>query len=250
VKTVLIIGSGFIGAPLALQLMELGYNVSITTTQTTKQTHLNNLGLNALVFNSDDVPSYQQFKGLSFDYVLYTLPPSACKITNYTVVLSTLLCNLGRVGTVVFTSSISVYLNNNTIHTEQSCALQSNSNVIITTEEYIKNNCAQYYIFRLAGLIGSTRHPSNFFKQGVLDNSKALVNLVTGNDVVLLISQAIFATINYGTYNICAPEHPTKQAFYTHYSPTLLCNTGIQSKEINGNAIAQALNCKYSTIYI
>ncbi|MEQ1734334.1 MAG: hypothetical protein ABL940_11725 [Bacteroidia bacterium] len=249
-KTVLIVGSGFIGLPLALSLQQHNYAVTLTTTQKTKLAELHALGLNSVCFNADIVTDYDQFNNLNFDYVIYTLPPSACKHSGYTQVLSTVLNKLSYVGCVVFTSSISVYLNNNTTHNEQSTALASADNVIITTENYIRTTYANHYILRLAGLIGSTRSPKNFLKKGVVENSNTPVNMVCGVDVVALITQGINSKLNYGTYNVCAPQHPTKASYYSHYTPTLSCNQGNEGKEIDGNLIAHKLGYTYTSIWL
>ncbi|MBC7412331.1 MAG: hypothetical protein H7331_07745 [Bacteroidia bacterium] len=249
-KTILILGSGFIGLPLAQSLQLDNYNVTLTTTQQLKVDQLQALGLQAVCFNGDITKDYDQFSNLSFDYVIYALPPSACKYSGYTQVLSMILNKLSYVGAVLFTSSISVYLNNNATHNEQSTALASAENVIITTENYIRKQYANHYILRLAGLIGNTRHPKNFFKNGVLENSNAPVNMVCGPDVVELIKQTINTPLSYGTYNVCAPQHPTKASYYKNYTPTLCCKQGNEGKEIDGNLIANKLGYTYSSIWL
>lgn len=247
-QTVLIIGSGFIGLPLALQLQQHNYQVTVTTTQVAKVTELQQLGLAALQFNANLVTDYTQFAGLTFDYLIYTLPPSACQLLHYTTALSTIVAALQAVNCVVFTSSISVYENNNAIHTEASMAL--NNSVITTTEQYVQQQFIKHYVFRLGGLIGITRHPSSFFKKGSIDNSNQPINLVLGTDVVALITQALITPIDYGTYNICAPQHYSKQEYYTRYNPLLISNIGNEGKTINGNLIATLLGYKYADICI
>ncbi len=248
-KTVLIIGSGFIGLPLAQRLQQHNYHVTVTTTQASKLTELQQQGINALQFDANSANDYAQFAGVAIDYLIYTLPPSACQTIHYTTALSTIVEALQAVNCVVFTSSISVYQNNNEVHTEASTAL--NNTAITTTEQYIQQQFSNHYMFRLAGLIGATaRHPSIFFKKGSIDNSNKPVNLVLGTDVVALITQALLTRIVYGTYNICAPQHYSKKEYYSRYNSLLVCNEGNEGKTVNGNLIATLLAYEYANICI
>ena len=115
-KTILIIASGFIGLPLAIRLLEEGFIVTISTTQSDKRTDLEKLGIIAIKFNSNEDDDYLQFINFSYDYIVYALPPSVCKKYTYNSVLQKITSLLAKCENIVFTSSISVYRNNGNLY--------------------------------------------------------------------------------------------------------------------------------------
>jgi nucleoside-diphosphate-sugar epimerase len=247
--TVLIIGCGFIGLPLATKLQILGYEITVTTSQKSKQKILENKGLFSLKFNSNLQEDYIQFKNYSFDYIIYTLPPNVCKSISYDHVLFKLIPSLSQKGIVVFTSSISVYQNNRALHTEESLSL-NDSSIIFKAENVLIQNRYPHYIFRLAGLIGENRHPKNFIKSGVIKNSNQYVNLLRGEDAVEAIVLSITNKIPFGIYNICSPEHPTRETYYHNYTASPLFIEGKEGKLIDTSKITNVLNYKYKSIYL
>ena len=247
--TVLIIGCGFIGLPLAIKLQILGYEITVTTSQKNKQKILKNKGLFSLKFNSNLQEDYLQFKNYSFDYIIYTLPPKVCKLISYDHVLFKLIPSLSQNGIIVFTSSISVYQNNGDMHTEESFSL-NNSSVIFKTENIIIESRYPHYIFRLAGLIGGNRHPKKFIKSDVIKNSNHYVNLVRGEDVIDAIVLSIINEIPFGIYNVCSPEHPTRKTYYHNYTSAPLYMEGEEGKLIDTSKITNVLNYKYKSIYL
>lgn len=69
-------------------------------------------------------------------------------------------------------------------------------------------------ILRLAGLVGTDRHPGRFLagKTGVKGARK--VNLVHQEDVIAAIELLLNRPKGGHLYNLCAPIHPRKRDFY------------------------------------
>jgi nucleoside-diphosphate-sugar epimerase len=91
-------------------------------------------------------------------------------------------------------------------------------------------------VLRLAGLIGPLRHPANFCQHGPLTGADWPVNMLHSADIQQFIlqwlRQADTERLVGAVINLCCPEHPTKQQFYTqaclaakvaapHFLPTL-----------------------------
>lgn len=247
-KSVLIIGSGLLGLSLAEQFSKNGCHVYITTTTESKLPQLQNLGYKALIFDSNEVKHYEQLTSLKIDILVFALAPSKCKIIGYTEVLSNICNNLHSYKLLVFTSSISVYKNNQQIHTEESEAIETNS-IIYQTESYIKQHHKHYYIYRLAGLIDKQRHPKNFHKSLEVKQADAPINLVHIQDVSTIIYASISNNIDFGIYNICSSEHPTKKEYYGTFNEFLNFSEGELGKTIDGSLISNQLKINYTSIY-
>lgn len=247
-KSVLIIGSGILGLYLAEKFSKNDYRVFITTTTKSKLLQLQDLGYNALIFDSNEHTHYEQLNKLQVDVLVYALAPSKCKTINYTEVLNKICSGLNSFNILAFTSSISVYLNNKQIQTEISEALELNS-IIYQTELYIKEHINNYYIFRLGGLIDKQRHPKNFHKSIEVKESNARVNLVHIKDVSEIIHASISNKIDFGIYNICSPQHPTKKEYYGSFNELLNFSEGDLGKTIDGSLISILLKYNYTSIY-
>lgn len=247
-KSVLIIGSGLLGQSIAEKFSKNGYKVSITTTTKDKLITLQNLGYHPIIFNSNEIEHYEPISKLAFEILVFALPPSKCKTIAYTDVLINVCDKLRTFNLLVFTSSTSVYLNNGLTHTEESKDLDLSS-IIVQTEQYIKKHIKQHYIFRLGGLIDKQRHPKSFHKNLIVKNSNTLVNLVHIKDVASIIYTCIDHKIDFGTYNVCSPEHPSKKEYYGTLNNQLKFEEGIIGKTIDSTLLSNQLHFKYTSIY-
>ena len=247
-KSVFIIGSGLLGLSLAEKFFKNGYLVSITTTTEGKLFTLQNQGYNPIIFNSDEIEHYEQLTLIKSDVLVFALSPSKCKVFAYNDVLKNICNKLNLFNVIVFTSSTSVYSNNGQPHTEKSEAVEFNS-VIYKTESYIKNHIKNYYIFRLGGLIDQQRHPKGFHKNLSVQNSESPVNLVHIQDVSSIIYSTITRKIDFGVYNVCSPEHPSKKEYYGSFNQGLNYSDGNLGKIIDGSLISNHINYSYTSIY-
>lgn len=247
-KSVLIIGSGLLGLSLAEKFSANDYLVSITSTTESKLVALQELGYNPIIFNSNIIEHFEKFSLLKVDVLVFALAPSKCVAIPYNDVLSRICNKLASFNLLVFTSSISVYSNNSITHTEKSEAVEPNS-IIYQTESYIKEHVKHYYIFRLGGLIDKHRHPKNFHKSMEVKEAEAPVNLVHIQDVSGIICASISNKIDFGIYNVCSPEHPSKKEYYGTFNKTLYFNQGSFGKTVDGALISNLINYPYTSIY-
>lgn len=247
-KSVLIIGSGLLGLSLAEKFSKNGYSVSITTTTESKQFTLQNLGYSSIIFDSNKSGHYENLSLLKVEFLIFALSPSKCKEIAYNNVFMNLCNKINSFERLIFTSSISVYSNNGKRHTDESTDVEFDS-IIFKTESYIKDNLKEYYIFRLAGLIDLERHPKNFHKNIVVQNSKAPVNLVQIKDVSNIIFTSIKNKIDFGVYNICSPEHPSKKDYYGYFNTNLIFSEDDLGKTVDGSMILKYGDYNYTSIY-
>lgn len=247
-KSVLIVGSGLLGLSLAEKFKNKGYKVFITSTTESKLSSLQDLRYKPILFNSNVIEHYEQLSLLNIDVLIFAIAPSKCKAITYTNVLSNICNSLHSFKLLVFTSSISVYSNNGLTHAEESEAVELNS-IIYQTESYIKQHIKHSYVFRLAGLIDKQRHPQTFHKSLEVKEAYAPVNLVHIQDVSNIIFYSIANGIDFGIYNVCSPEHPTKKEYYGSFNHNLIFDGGSHGKTIDGSLIANRLNYSYTSVY-
>ena len=119
-------------------------------------------------------------------------------------------------------------------------------------EEVIRNSENPYIILRSAGLIGPNRHPVRFLSGREIENGEHPVNLVQLTDIIEAVKTIISADKTNVTYNICAPEHPSKKAYYTPMAyemslapPVYFTKTDSNGKVIDGSKITKELNFNY-----
>ena len=132
------------------------------------------------------------------------------------------LCiNKSPIKKVVFVSSTSVYLENNSVATEASeISLEETAQRLFNAEEIFRNNPAiETTVIRMSGLIGPERHPGRFFggKENIA-NGLSPVNLIHLDDCIGIIKSIIHENYWGQTINASALSHPTKQEFYTKAS--------------------------------
>lgn len=122
---------------------------------------------------------------------------------------------------VVFCSSTSVYAKKNGYYNEQS-ALDQNSpraRVLKQVEDLIQTLNIKVCILRLAGIWSFKRAQFRQLNKPI-EGPNVLLNLVHEKDVI----DAIYACIESkasGVFNVCAPSHPSRLAYYSALANSL-----------------------------
>jgi len=252
-QNILIIGSGWLGLPLAKSLINQGHQVTATTTSREK---ISNKILPIIHLNTDDDASLASIND-SFDVMIITIAPQRKNPEHYLEQLQTLhqLAIRKKFRKVLFTSSTSVWGNNEGIVNEMTTMMPvSESAKAMVSFEAMARDASEYKatIIKLAGLISGERHPGRFLAgKTAVDNPQAPVNLVAKEDVIGLISQIINQQQWQQSFIACAPSHPSRYEFYTqaaqqlNLTPPAFSSNNQPSKHIDGQATARHLNYQY-----
>lgn len=252
-QNILIIGSGWLGLPLAKSLNQQGQHVTATTTSMNKVIAGD---VNLIHLDTQDPESISALS-MHFDVMIITIPPKRGLGNNYLTELTQLhqLAISLAIPHVLFTSSTSVWGNNKNIvnenspmqpTTESATAMVAFEQLIHDAPEYLATT------IKLSGLIGCDRHPGKFLagKTGVA-NPDASVNLVVKEDVIGIISAVIQQGIWQQSLIACAPSHPSRHKFYTAAAthlgltpPTFISETLI-NKTIDATYTSQLLKYQY-----
>lgn len=231
VNSVSILGCGWLGLPLARQLLGLGYRVKGSTTTAAKLTSLQQSGvipyLIGLTDNEYDLQKLNEF--LDTDVLVIAVPPGrtderkAAYIKLFKTISALIPVAEKNIKQLILISSTSVYAESNEEIDEAYPAEPHEPAGIIVreVEQMVERFNIPAGIIRFGGLIGPERHPGRFFagKKNIA-NGLSPVNLIHLDDAVNIVIRMI-ETNQTGILNACAPTHPSRQDFYSLASASL-----------------------------
>jgi len=231
-KTISILGCGWLGLPLAKALSEQGYRVKGSTTRTERFAEIEQIGAESFLLKAENGKwiGERLLDFLTCDMLIIAVPPGTKRNNNSThaaeiKVLMELIPSASAIKKIIYISSTSVYKSTNKVVTEEDIKSISDAEnkVLFEAEQYIQqaDNAAHKIILRLGGLTGYERMLARFFAgKTELAGGNEPVNLLHRDDaigaVLFLIKKDI---LQNQIVNVCSPEHPTREAFYT-----ALCN--------------------------
>jgi nucleoside-diphosphate-sugar epimerase len=216
-KSISILGSGWLGFPLAQQLISQGHSVKISTTSERRLPEFFPLKAEPFIINIDSLQdNIQNF--LNSKILIINIPSK--NIESFAKLLTDI--EVSEVEEVIFVSSTSVYdYNNRTIL--ESDGVESVSNTLFEIENLFRNSQKiKATILRFSGLLGYNRNPGRFFTKGsIVSNPDANVNFIHRDDCIEIITHIILQEVWNETFNCCADTHPTKREFYTQASKSI-----------------------------
>jgi len=210
-----VIGCGWLGLPMAKKWLDEGKKVIGTTTNKTKVTSLQELGIHSYLVQNKVVENDQKWLS-ELDYVLLNIPPSSLQ-ENYSSFMLEICSFLKPGAKVIFISSTSVYGMHNQWAKEDDVldGNRRNSKFVIKAEQELRKLLNdQLTVIRMAGLIGNGRHPIKFLSGKNVKGGKEPVNLIHINDCIQIIDRVILTSSWGETFNASSPHHPTKEKYY------------------------------------
>ena len=241
VKTVSVIGCGWLGMPLALELNKLGFQVSGSVRTLSKTENYLGSGIKFFLLDINPetkiIPEFESEFWKS-DVIILTIPPS--DPANYCDGISSVLNCLekhGRKITVIYTSSTGVYGKTKGLVDESfppnperagAAAVLACEKILLEKKEFF-----DICILRLAGLIGPGRLAGRFFAgKKNLGSGSSPVNLVKLDDCISIIVKIIEKGNLNGIFNVCSDQHPTHREFYPEQSIKL----GLEAPEYGADS--------------
>lgn len=247
---VAILGCGWLGLPLAVELLKSGYQVNGSATSIEKRNTLIDTGINSFILDLDSFENnLNDF--LNVDELIITIPP---RLKNHIKTFKSLIAKIesSPIKRVTYTSSISVYGNATGIITEETETNPTRASVIQITEieQLLLNNTKfNTNIIRLGGLIGPNRHPAYHLSGKIIKSPNELINLIHLEDCVAVIEQLLKTNISNEVFNLVNPYHPKKGVYYSKYCeylnltlPIINNNPKPLIKEVSSRKICDSLN--------
>ncbi|TDB69069.1 NAD-dependent epimerase/dehydratase family protein [Arundinibacter roseus] len=226
-KRISILGCGWLGKPLAVHLLASGFGtVKGSTTTPEKVQPLRELGIDAYCLSLNPGPEGEGWKEfLSTDVFVVDIPPRSSRQggefhPQQMQQLVELLNTNTQPKEILYISSTSVYPETSQILTEQDVTTQAQaaSSFMFEAEEILRARHAQgqqVTILRCGGLMGYDRIPGKYVQGKTnLTTGSTPVNYVHQDDVVSLITQLIVEGLPADTFNVVAPQHPSRQEVF------------------------------------
>nr|MBF0223723.1 NAD(P)H-binding protein [Desulfobulbaceae bacterium] len=217
IQTISILGSGWLGVPLAEHFISMGHHVKASTTSESRLPELTSINVEPFIVDlgvlQDSIQSF-----LQATILIINIPSK--DIDGFGNLVKEI--EKSAIEKVVFVSSTSVYENKNKTISE-SDGEESALNPLVTIENLFRN-CSKIKatIVRFGGLIGYSRNPGKFFHKGrLIQNPNSGVNLIHRDDCIGIISQIVEQEAWGEVFNCCADTHPTKKEFYTYAAQSI-----------------------------
>ncbi|MFS4418473.1 SDR family oxidoreductase [Maribacter sp. 2307ULW6-5] len=253
--TIGIMGCGWLGLPLAKELLHQGYAVKGTTTSAEKLALLQKEGIVPALIKLTE-------KGIQGDMATFiadvsvlvvNVPPGLrgkAKPENYVAKMGQLVRSLEntKVKKVLFVSSTSVYGDATGTVTEETVPVPSTASgkQLLEAEKVFREETDwATTVLRFGGLIGPDRHPVRQLagREG-LANGNDPVNLIHLDDCLGIMASVITQNIWNTTLNGVYPAHPKKRDYYGKMAQKLGLEPPKYGMAAKSNA-KKVRSCKY-----
>ena len=211
INTISILGSGWLGLPLAERFVTQGYRLKISTTSPDRLPMLAALPGEACIVDIgkplDDIDAFLQSNTLIVNI-------TSKDIDGFERLVRKIQAS--AVESVLFVSSTSVYPVSCKVVSEAAGEESPDHPLVIIENLFRQSEQFRTTIVRFAGLIGGSRHPGRFFRGGkTVKNPDASVNLIHRDDCINILDRIVANDLWDETFNACADSHPSKREFYS-----------------------------------
>lgn len=223
-----VLGCGWLGFPLALQLHQLGHSVKGSTTTSDKLSLLEQNQIRPFLLKIPDGLDHDQNSAMwKSDLLILNIPPgrrSSDLLNRFPGRIKAIRDKLespaSTVGWVIFASSTSVYNNKSGIYTENDTVAgktsRASGEVLLKAEKILQTSEKfDTTIVRFGGMYGYSRHPVKYLagKKGLSSPSKT-VNLIHQDDCIGIILRIIEKDYRNEIFNAVSNGHPPRKMFY------------------------------------
>jgi nucleoside-diphosphate-sugar epimerase len=243
-----ILGSGWLGLPLAEYLVKQSYQVKASTRSDHRIAEIETVAACPFVIDIDQLrDNIQNF----LDSEILIINITSKNQISY----RNLIAEVAKspVSKVLLVSSTSVYKFTNNIVTESNES-EDEGHPLCQIERLFQS-CYQFKttIVRFAGLFGYSRHPGRFFSNSnIVPQADSPVNLIHRDDCINIVAKIIELAAWGEILNACASTHPSKRAFYSYarndlslFPPEFSCDDDSIYKEVSNEKLKRLLNYNF-----
>lgn len=219
-RSISIIGCGWLGLPLGKHLATAGFLVKGSTTTADKLEELNKANIKAYQISLTPELSGDPADFFESDITLVNLPPrnKDGKEGFHENQLKNLIKEI-RSKHVIFISSTAVYPSNDELITESdadiNCLSRGGISLLQMENLFSTHSSFETTVIRFGGLYGPDRHPGRFLAgKKDLAGANNPVNMIHLEDCIGVIQSIIEQNIWGEVFNACAPSTATRKSFY------------------------------------
>jgi len=218
-----VLGCGWLGLPLACELLNNGNMVNGSTRDPDKIIQIKENGIKPFLLElSPDMICENAEEFFDSEILILNIPPARRDdiVDFHPRQIQSIIdaVNIYPVKNVIFTSSTSVYpeLNREVTEDETSEPQKNSGRALKIAEDMLLGESGfNTTVLRLAGLVGYDRNPRNFLKKRrVIHKINSPVNLVHRDDCIGVIMEIINRDIWGEVFNVCCDTHPRRIEFY------------------------------------
>jgi nucleoside-diphosphate-sugar epimerase len=224
-KVVGILGCGWLGIPLGVNLQKKNWQVKASrkSDEGIALLRKNRLEEYKIEITSQNIiGNIDFFKELSC--LIISLPPNRkSQSNNYVQKISLLLKKIKPLGVkkIIFLSSISVYGSIDGVYDETITPRPEShsAKALLSCEQEVLDYAASSVIVRLGGLIGDNRNPIFQLQGKLIPNPEGVINFITQRDAIKGIEAILKLPIEKGgIFNLVSPHHPKRKEYYKYVS--------------------------------
>ena len=218
-KSIGILGCGWLGVPLGLQLKKEKWNVRASRRSPEGVLFLKEKGMDAysVELQSHQISGNSNAFLKELDILLISVPPFRSK-PELDLKIETLLSELKTnvLKKIIFISSTSVYGKSEGLFDEASPTNPDtpSAKVLVKCETLILNHPIPSLIIRLGGLIGPDRNPIFSLQNKAISNPDGRINFITQFDAIGGICSLLKEPQIEGVFNLVNPHHPNRRLYY------------------------------------
>ncbi|WP_378187370.1 uroporphyrinogen-III C-methyltransferase [Aquimarina sp. W85] len=233
-----IVGLGWLGLPLALQLHKSKHTIKGSTSEITNLKALANYPFYTarIKVEADAIIGDWEAFIAETSTLIINFPPKRMDGIEilHPLQIEQIIKKTPKSIKVIFVSSTSVYHNVNSLVNETLTCFpeKASGKALIQAERLLQDHFGNNLtILRLAGLIGPKRHPGRFLaNKKELKNPNVPVNLIHQHDAIRLIQNIIEQKCFGQIINGCADLHPPRNAYYKNAATALNLPTPVFEK--------------------
>lgn len=221
-RTISIIGFGWLGLPLAIELQQIGYKVKGSTTSNEKLGKLQAQGLACCLLNLIPHPEGSAFTSLfDTDVLFINIPPRTRRLPETfhpeQIKFLKAMAVQGGVKQIIYVSATSVYPDENqkARESDRLNSINTANKALFDSENILwKDRNYDLTVIRFGGLLGVDRIPGKYFSNKEEVNGNTPVNYIHRDDAVNLVIHVLEHNLWNETFNGVSPEHPIRRAIY------------------------------------
>lgn len=258
-KSISILGCGWLGLPLGKHLAEDSLLVKGSTTSKSKLSLIKDAGVIPFHFQLQPKLEGNTDGFFDSDILLVNLPPrNKDGIENFhkSQLNSIIHAADGQIKHIVFISSTAVYPAENEevkeSNASSSCLSRGGVPLLEMEKLFVDNERFTTTVIRFGGLYGPNRHPGRFLTgKKDLAGANNPVNMIHLEDCIGVIHAIIEQNIWGEVLNACAPSHDTRQSFYEkaahslNLEPPTFSNKPASFKKVNSDKLLKLTGYKF-----
>ena len=219
-KSISILGCGWLGFPVAQHLQKSGWEVKGSSRNESRLQELDKANIKPFNIDLENLENLDS-SFFNSDVLLLNVPPKNGQISHLEM-LNELKEHVskGKIKWVLYVSSTGIYpnLKREVTESDASSSATSRGGVILKAAEEVwsKENSFTHTVIRFAGLYGPKREPARFFKgKENIPGGLNPVNMIHLDDCIGAIEAILVKELQNEVFNICSPDHPTRIDFYS-----------------------------------